>query len=300
VDAAETPRGPARPNKAANLLLAVVGGLMLAVGLAFFFEYVDNRITSPAEIKTHLGLPFLGMIPAVQPVKGVSTPLLTEGVTAGFAEAIRGVRTSVLFSSVAEGGRSLVITSTGPGEGKTLVASNLALALAQTGQRVILIDGDMRRPKVHDAFGLPQEPGLSNVLVGEVKASETVRQTASGLWVLPAGHTPPNPAELLGSSRFEDFIATLTKHFAWVVIDSPPVMAVTDAPLVSHFADGTVFVVGAEMTSRNVARTAVEQLAAANGRLIGAVLNRVDLDHNAYYYSQYYRREYGSYYVKSA
>jgi capsular exopolysaccharide synthesis family protein len=300
VDAAEVPRGPARPNKPANLLLALVGGLMLAAAAAFSFEYLDNRITSPAEIKTHLGLPFLGMIPAITVADG-STPLLTNGVTPGFAEAFRGVRTNVLFSSAGDGVKSLVVTSTGPGEGKTLVACNLALALAQTGQRVILIDGDMRRPRVHEAFGIPQEPGLSNVLVGDAKASDTVRQAAEGtLWILPAGRTPPNPAELLGSTRFADFIETLGTHFTWVVIDSPPVMAVTDAPLVSHIAGATVFVVGAEMTGANVARTAVEQLAAANGRLIGAVLNRVDLEHNGYYYSQYYRREYGTYYVKTA
>jgi capsular exopolysaccharide synthesis family protein len=159
----------------------------------------------------------------------------------------------------------------------------------------------MRRPRVHEVFNLPQEPGLSNVLVGDAKVSDTMQQVSSGaLWVMPAGHIPPNPAELLGTGRFEQFIDGLTKHFAWVVIDTPPVMAVTDAPLVAHIASATVFVVGAEMTSHRVARTAVEQLAGSNGRLIGAILNRVDLDHNGYYYSQYYRREYGEYYVKTA
>ncbi len=121
------------------------------------------------------------------------------------------------------------------------------------------------------------------------------------LWVLPAGHIPPNPAELLGSKRFKDFVATLTEHFDWVIIDTPPVMAVTDAPVVAHLADGVLFVVGAEMTSRNAAQT--RRRAARERRRagsIGAVLNRVDLQHNAYYYSQYYRREYGSYYIKSA
>jgi capsular exopolysaccharide synthesis family protein len=302
VDAAEVPRSPISPNTMANLFLALVGGLTLAMCSAFFVDYLDNRITSPAQIRTHLGLPFFGMIPAIKPSEDGSpmTPLLTEGVEAGFAEAFRGVRTSVLFSAVAEGGRSLAVTSTGPGEGKTLCACNLALALAQTGQRVLLIDGDMRRPRVHEVFNLPQEPGLSNVLVGEAKVSEATRQAASGgLWVMPAGHTPPNPAELLGSARFEQFIENLTKHFSWVVIDTPPVMPVTDAPIVAHIASATIFVVGAEMTSHRVARTAVEQLAEANGRLIGAILNRVDLDNNGYYYSQYYRRDYGEYYVKS-
>jgi polysaccharide biosynthesis transport protein len=302
VDAAEVPRKPASPNVAANLALGFVGGAVLAIGLAFFFEYADNRIKSPAEIKAHLGLAVLGMVPREAQEAGAAEPLLTNPVKATFAEAMRGVRTNVLFSSLAaEGTRSLVITSTGPGEGKTLVASNLALALAQTGQRVILIDADMRRPRVNQVFGLPQEPGLSNVLVGEAKASAAVRQTASSnLWVLPAGHIPPNPAELLGSQRFEDFVKTLGEHFAWVIIDSPPVMAVTDAPIIAHRAGGVVFVVGAEMTSRHLAQTAIEQLTNADAHVIGAVLNGVDLEHNAYYYSQYYRREYGEYYTNTA
>lgn len=299
VDPAETPRTPASPNKMANMTLALGGGLFLAVGLAFFFEYCDNRIKSPAEIKAHLGVPFLGMIPSVG--DGVDgAPLLVNGVKPSFAEAFRMVRTNLLFASTHESGHSIVVTSSGPGEGKTLVATNLALALGQTGQRVLLIDGDMRRPRVHQVFDIPQEPGLSNLLVGDAKVSDGVRQTQSkGLWILPAGRIPPNPAELLGSSRFKDFLSTLHEHFEWVIIDSPPVMAVADSPIIAHIAHGVVFVVGAEMTSRNVAQTAIEQLSNASGRVIGAVLNRVDLEHNAYYYSQYYRREYGEYYTST-
>lgn len=182
-----------------------------------------------------------------------------------------------------------------------MVAGNMAVGLAQSGQRVLLIDADMRKPKAHEIFALAQEPGLSNLLVGQAKASETVRKTTvPGLWVLPSGHPPPNPAELLGSSRFRDFIGSLKDHFDWVVIDSPPVMAVTDASLIAHLATGVLFVVGAEMTSRHAARSALGQLEHVQATLVGAVLNRADLDRNPYYYSQYYRREYAQYYVKSA
>jgi capsular exopolysaccharide synthesis family protein len=260
VDAAEKPQAPSSPDKKLNALAGVLGGALAAVGLAFFFEYFDNRIKSPNEIKSHLGLPFLGMIPKVV---GETAPLLDRGVTPQFAEALRTIRTNVLFSSTTEGGQSLVITSSGPGEGKTVVASNLAMALAQTGQRVLLVDADMRRPRVHEVFTERQEPGLSNVLVGDTKTADAVRPTScETLWILPAGHIPPNPAELLGSKRFADFVTTLTEHFAWVVIDSPPIMAVTDAAVAAHIADGVLFVVGSEMTSRNVAQTAVEALAA--------------------------------------
>jgi capsular exopolysaccharide synthesis family protein len=299
IDPGETPRSPVVPRTRLNLMLGVFGGALFAIGLAFFFEYFDNRIRTPEEIKTHLGLPFLGFIPVV--IKAGDThayPLLNNGVAAGFVEAFRAIRTNVLFSSVEEGSRSLVITSSGPNEGKTLVATNLAMAMAQSGQRVLLIDADMRRPNVHSAFDLPADPGLSNVLVGDARASDAVKSTmVTGLWVLPGGRRSPNPAELLGSKRFRDFLTTLQEQFDWVILDSPPIMAVTDAALVSHVVSGVLFVVGAEMTSRAVARHALEQLAAAQGRTIGGVLNRIDLRRNAYYYSQYYRREYTKYYA---
>jgi capsular exopolysaccharide synthesis family protein len=300
IDAAERPRKPSSPNTKTNLLLGFVGGLTLALALAFFFEYLDNRIKSPDELKDHLRLPFLGMVPAIFD-KTIQNPLINNGVPNGFAESFRAVRTNLLFSSAEEGARSVIITSTGPGEGKTMVSSNLALALAQAGQRVLLIDSDMRKPRVHEVFDKPQSPGLSNVLVGNAKTSESVYKThAHGLWVMPAGTHPPNPAELLGSKRFKEFIASMTTHFDWVLIDTPPVMAVTDASVIAHLASGVVFVVGAEMTSRHAASRAVEQLEQTRAKFFGAVLNRVDLQHNSFYYSQYYRREYADYYQKSA
>jgi capsular exopolysaccharide synthesis family protein len=298
VDAAEVPRTPASPRKGLALLLALFGGGTLAVGLAFFFEYLDNRIKTPDEIKAHLGLPFLGMIPRVGEGKTGESPMVTNGVPAGFAEAFRAVRTNVLFATAKEGARSIVVTSTGPGEGKTVVASNLAIGLAQAGQRVLLVDADLRRPRVHEVFKQKSEPGLSNLIVGTAKAGESVRKTpVAGLWVLPSGRIPPNPAELLGSTRFTAFLESLSTHFDWVVIDSPPVMAVTDASLVAHSATGVLFVVGAEIASRHGARVALEQLQASKARFFGAVLNGVNLEGNAYYYSQYYRREYARYYV---
>jgi capsular exopolysaccharide synthesis family protein len=220
-------------------------------------------------------------------------PLINNGVPANFAEAFKGVRTNVQFSSAHEGSRSLVVASTSPGEGKTLVSTNLAIALAQMGQRVILIDADMRRPTVHELLGERQEPGLSHVLVGETSASAAVRRTAiDGLWVLPAGRIPPNPAELLGSPRFKVFLQSLSEQFDWVILDSPPVMAVTDASVLANRASGVIFVVGSEMVHRGAALAAVRQLLAANGKLVGAVLNRVNLDRDRYYYGNYYRHEY--------
>jgi capsular exopolysaccharide synthesis family protein len=300
VDAAEVPRRPASPNAPTNLLLALFGGGTLALGLAFFFEYLDNRIKTPDEVKAHLGLPFLGMVPALFG-DAVKDPLMNNGVPSNFSEAFRAIRTNVLFSSAEEGSKTIVITSTAPGEGKTTVASNISIALAQASQRVLLVDADMRKPRVHSVFGQPQEPGLSNVLVGNAKASEAIRGTAvPNLWTMSAGMLPPNPSELLGSKRFKDFISTLGQHFDWVIIDTPPVMAVTDAVIASNVSQGIVFVLGSEMTSRHTAQRALEQLANGKAKFVGAVLNRVDLQHHGYYYSQYYRREYAGYYGATA
>jgi polysaccharide biosynthesis transport protein len=297
VDPAELPRSPATPNKRVNMLLGLFGGTVLAFGLVFLFEHLDSRIKTPDDIRKHLGLPALGLLPMLPKAGAVSHPLITNGVPPNFSEAFRSIRTNLIFSAATEGSRSLVVTSTAPGEGKTLVACNLAIALAQSGQRVLIIDADMRRPKVHEAYDLNQEPGLSNILVGDAKVSETIRKaTLPSLWVLPAGHVPPNPAELLGSTRFRDFMASLGQHFDWVIVDTPPVMAVTDAPVIAPSVSAVLFVVGADMTSRHLALRAVEQLDAVKARFAGAVLNRADIDRNPYYYANYYRREYSNYY----
>ena len=301
VDRAQVPGGPFSPNVRGEMTFAFVAGLVLAIGLAFGFEYLDNRIKTPQELKSTLAIPFLGMVPSLEHDKHAqANPLLNNGVPQNFSEAFKTVRTNVLFSSADEGMRTLVITSAGPGEGKSLVASNLAIAMAQAGQRVLLIDADMRRPRVHEIFGGEQEPGLSNVLSGNAKTSESIRKSAiSGLWLMHAGHIPPNPAELLGSRRYVDFIASLGAHFDWVLLDTPPVMVVADSSIVANQSSGVVFVVGADNTSRQAARTAVEQLDAANAHIIGSVLNRVDIVRNPYYYSAYYRKDYARYYVKA-
>jgi polysaccharide biosynthesis transport protein len=300
VDPAEVPRGPASPNKSVNLALGLFGGLVTAFGFSFFFEYMDSRIKTPDELKSYLGLPFLGMVPALS-AQAALDPLINNGVPQNFSEAFRAVRTNVLFSSAHDGGRSIAVTSTGPGEGKSVVSSNLAIALAQAGQRVLLVDGDMRKPRVHTLLGISQEPGLSNVLVGTVKPSGAMQKTSvPNLWAIPAGVNPPNPAELLGAKRFKEFLTIMNEFFDWVILDTPPVMAVTDSCIVAHSANGVLFVVGAEMTSRHAAARAIEQIQNAKGRFIGGVLNRVDLQHNAYYYSQYYRRGYATYYETSS
>jgi len=300
VDPAERPRRPVTPQRGLNMLLGLVGGIFFAVGLVFFFEYLDSHIKTPEDIKTHLGLPSLGMLPITgDQGKNAPYPLLGTTASPQFVEAFSTLRTNILFSTAQEGARSVVVTSTGPGEGKSVVASNLAISLAQAGMRTLLIDADMRRPKAHTIFGISQQPGLSDLLTGQASASQTVQKSSvSELWVLTSGRTPPNPSELLGSARFKNFMNSLKAHFDWIIVDSPPVMAVTDASLVANVASGVLFVVGAEMTSRHVAQESLDRLEQAHAKFVGAVLNRVDLARHPLYYSQYYRKEYAQYYVK--
>lgn len=297
VDQAVPPGGPVSPNIPRALMMSMFMSLVVAVGLAFGVEHLDNRIATPQEMKTLLSIPFLGMVPATPRDQG--NPLIIGDAPANFVEAIKTIRTSVLFSSAEEGLRTVVVTSAAPGEGKSIVATNLAMALAQAGQRVALIDADMRRPRVHEIFDAPGEPGLSNVLTGNAKTAESIRKTGvPGLWLLTAGHIPPNPAELLGSRRWLEFVASLEDHFDWAIIDTPPVLAVSDASVVANRSTGVVFVVNSDKTSRQSARQAIEQLDGANAHVIGSVLNRVDIIKHPYYYASYYRKDYARYYSK--
>ncbi len=296
VDEAEVPRSPVLPQNRRDIMVGLLAGMALAVAFALFLEHLDNRLKTPDEVSAHLNLPCLALVPRLTKGKLTGAPLINNSVPPNFIEAFKSLRTSIQFSSAHEGSTCLVVASTGPGEGKTLDSTNLAISLAQMGQRVILIDADMRRPTVHELLGERQEPGLSNVLVGMTEPSRAVRRSSiPGLWVLPAGRIPPNPAELLGSPRFKVFLSKLGEKFDWVILDSPPVMAVTDASILAHAANGVVFVVGSEMVNRGIARTAVGQVLAAKGKLLGVVLNRVNLNRHRYYYANYYRREYASY-----
>jgi succinoglycan biosynthesis transport protein ExoP len=297
LDAADVPQAPILPNTRQNLLIALLAGLMMAVGSAFGLEQLDNRVKTPDEIKTRLHLPLLGFVPEVRARTGSDgAPLMTNNAPSAFVEALRSIRTNVLYSIADESMKSLVITSASLSEGKTVVAGNLAIAIAQSGQRVLLIDADMRRPTLHQLFSLNRDPGLSNLLVGTVKASDVVQRSGiPNLWVMPSGLRPPNPPELLGSQRFKNMMAALSNHFDWILLDAPPIAPVTDACVIANHDIGVLFVVGAERTSRSVVRRALEQLGNVDARVIGGVLSRVDIERHRYYYSKYYHPRYGEY-----
>jgi len=299
MDRAEPQRTPISPNPRKDWLTAILAGLTIAFGLAFGIEYLDDTVKTPEDITRRLKLPLLGLVPAI---RGEHVPVLTEAVPHDFGEAFRSLRTSLVFTSGGESTRIIAVTSSQPLEGKTTTACNLALALALGGSRVLLIDADMRRPGLHKTIGLPNELGLSHLLVGQARVREVVQRTTEpNLFVITAGRTPPNPSELLASERMNHLIANLAQGpFDWVVIDTPPVLAVTDAVIIAQKVQGVVFVIGSEMTRRVHAERALETLQSGRARGIGVVLNRVDFDRNKYYYSRYYGYQYKSYYGQNS
>ena len=298
VDRAETPVKPVKPKKRLNLLLALVVGLTLGIGLAFFLEYLDNTIKLPDEVRDYLKIPYLGPVPAFAKVKnrdGIPADLVTlHSPKSTASESFRGIRTGVLFSSADKPPQVILVSSSGPGEGKTVCASNLAVAMAQSGSRVVLLDCDMRRPRLHKMFNISRDVGVSNVLVGSNTLSEAlVVDAAPNLDVIPCGPIPPNPSEIIGSNKMKDLIEALRKDYTRIIIDSPPVTAVTDSAVLAQAADGLILVIRAGDTPRQIVQNGVSHLKALNAPILGAVLNGVNTGKDSYYYYQYYYYYYG-------
>ncbi|GMV20219.1 MAG: hypothetical protein AMXMBFR57_01680 [Acidimicrobiia bacterium] len=295
VERAVPPAAPFKPDVSRNLLISLFLGFALAGALAFGLDYLDDTIKTPEDITRKLRVPFLGLVPSV---RGDKQPVLSGPVPHDFGEAYRALRTSLVFTSGGESTRIITCTSAQPLEGKTTTACNLAMVLAFGGSRVLLIDADMRRPGVHKALKINNTVGLSHLLVGQARVREAIQRTSDpNFCVMTAGRTPPNPSELLSSERMKQLIANLKQGpFDWVVIDTPPVLAVTDAVILTPLVDGVTFVLGAEMTRRRLAERAVQMLMVSRPKVVGAVLNRVNFDRNKYYYSRYYGYQYKSYY----
>ena len=298
VDRAEVPGVPFTPNHRRDWTYALLFGAVIALGLAFGLDYLDDTIKTPEDITRRLRLRFLGLVPSV---RGDRHPLLSGPVPHDFGEAFRALRTSLVGLASHDGPKVLAVTSAQPLEGKTTTAVNIAMALAVGGSRVLLVDADMRRPNVHKALRISNDRGLSTLLAGQSRMREVVQRTHDpNLLVIPAGRTPANPSELLASERMRALVGGLESGpFEWVIIDTPPVLAVTDAVIVAPMVSGVTFVVGADMTRWRLAQRAVEMLQSANPRAMAAVLNKVDFTRNHYYYARFYGHQYKSYYTEA-
>ncbi|MHC4479556.1 MAG: GumC family protein [Planctomycetota bacterium] len=316
VEAAEVPRMPIRPKKARSVMLSSVLGLLLGMALAFFFEHMDDTIKTPADLEERVGVPVLGFVPAMSSTQASGNGFANRGMismidpASSVTEAYRSIRTSLFFSAPAEETRTVVVTSGGPGDGKTTTAANLALVIAQSGKRVLLIDADLRRPRLHTVFSLRSEKGISTVLVGEARLAEAVQKPRSNgrgienLDVLAAGPKPPNPVELLDSRAMRDMLQEAAQNYDRILIDTPPVLFVADASILGAISDGVILVVKSAKNTRSLAGRAREQLEGVNARILGGILNDVRVSRLGPYYSDYYyygySRYYSSYYGKES
>jgi len=321
IDEAPVPSYPIRPNKERNIEFALVGGLLLGIALAFTKEALDNSIKNAQEMEKLTGLPTLAIVPM-----GRSSPRHRSGLTSGngmngqghfvelsvlkkpgaaTSEAFRALRTSVLLSTAERPPQVVLVTSSQPSEGKTSTSLNLGATLAQKGSRVLMVDADLRRPGLAKALELQNVRGLSGILTGANEYEDTLVQRVpclENLCLLTSGPRPPNPAELLCSMKMEKLLLRLRQDFDHIIIDSPPVLPITDATILSTLADGVVMVVECEATSRAALNRACRVMEHSGAKLLGTVFNKVDVKRDGYYgyryYHGYYSYQYKAYYDK--
>jgi capsular exopolysaccharide synthesis family protein len=299
------PKEPIGPQRFRNIFVAFLLSLVSGVGLAFLLDFLDDTVKSVDDVDRYLHLPALALIPAGRdrgrligiggspqnPAPTDTTALaMISDARSPIAEAYRHLRTSLLLSSAGQPPKTILVTSSQPSEGKTTTAINTAFMLAQTGAEVLIIDCDLRRPRLHAHFGAPNTRGLTNWLSGETDVDGLLQtyKPQSNLKFLTSGPVPPNPAELLGSDEMRKLLGVLTERFAHVVIDSPPAISFTDASILSTMVDGVVLVVHGGRSSRAVVRRAKQQLLDVGAHLFGVVLNNVKVETQDYYYSGYY------------
>jgi len=314
VDRPRLPKAPVVPRVGLNLSLGVIGGFLLGIAAAVSRTMFDRTLKTPEDTERDLGVTCLGLIPEIESAQGAGyfsrrsrqarsrsrKPILNpelivdEQPGSAVAEAARAVRTNLMFTSPDKPYRVLLVSSAGPSEGKTTVACCIAIAMAQAGQRVLLVDCDLRRPRVHRIFGLNPNKGLTTALLGEADEQTVSGTSIENLFALPAGPIPPNPAELLHSERFAQLLTELKGRFDRVIIDSPPLVAVTDATVLSNLVDGTILVVRAFATSKDIARHGVKSINDVGANIAGFVLNAVNFSRPEYKYYQYYKRSYYS------
>lgn len=309
VDTAEAPTGPFSPNKTRNILLGIVLGLTVAIGMAFFFDYLDNTVKHPEALERTLGIPNLALIPSLTSAtprqgrgklsrnghngnlngKPAFAVVAHSDSRSTLTEAFRTLRTSLLFSSPGSPPKSILFTSAQPSEGKTGLSINTAITLSQLGGSVLLIDGDMRRPTCHSHLELPLTTGLSDYLTGNADLVSTIKRTSMpNLYCITAGTIPVNPAELLASPRMKELLELLSQRFDYIIVDSPPIFGVADALILSTVVKSVILVVHGGRTPREMVQRAFKNLIELNAPVLGAVLNNVDIRGNGYPYYYHY------------
>ena len=315
VDHAAIPKTPIGPKRTQAIALAALFALILGIALARYLDYMDDSVRTSEDVENFLRLPALTVIPTIgnsarrrllsampgskrNGHQGGPELLLNGSQRSALAESYRQLRTLVLLSSAGGAPKTLLVTSSQPGEGKTTTVVNTAMILAQTGAKVVIVDGDMRRPRLHSIFNLDNDKGLSGILASKMTEGEMLgcvqQHEESSLYLLPSGRLPPNPAELLGSDQIRTLMSVLGNTFTHIVIDSPPVASFTDGVLLSSVADGVLLVVHGGAASRHIVRRSKQLLSDVGAKIFGVVLNNVTVSRHDYYYYNQYRDYYHS------
>lgn len=289
LDPAKVPTTPIGPNIGLNVLLAGLIGFILATATAFLFEYLDDTIKTSDDVERALGLTTVGLIAPISSKKGSRLVTMNEPRSL-ITEAYRVLRTNIQFAGLDKPVSKILVTSAGPTEGKSVTAANLAIVMAQAGFKTVLIDGDLRKPSQHRLFEVANDFGLTNCLLSHSTPDGFLRPTrVEGLKLLTTGALPPNPAEILGSASMLALLDKLESEYQIIVLDSPPILPVADAAILTRHTDGVLLVIDANRTRREAPRRAMNIISNAGGRIIGVVLNRVNPRGSgyAYYYRQY-------------
>ena len=332
IDKAEVPKGPVSPKKKKNLILAFLIGIFGGVGLCFLMESLDNTVKGPEDVEKLTGLPSLGVIPCLPP-EGMkkkkrygyyskykssysygkenpeseeTLPEIKEIELVNYlhpkffiSEDYRTVRTSILLSHAESPPKTIAFTSALPGEGKTATLANMAVAFSQLEEKVLVVDSDLRKPRLHRIFKVKNIGGLSGYLTGKVSIEDAVQKTnVENIWLIPSGPIPPNPAELLNSEKMKGMMDELKKRFDVILFDSPPLLVVVDAVIISSFVDGTVFIIEVGKTTRKPFLQAVEELKRAKAKVIGVLFNEVKAKGEGYYSPYYHYYRYRSHYYE--
>jgi len=296
VEKAQLPEFPSKPNRKRNILLGIIMGLFGGVGLALFLEYLDNTIKTPDDVEEKYNIPVLTTVSKIKDKTKTLYKLVLDEPSSAFAESFKSLRASIMLSSSDSPPKTILITSMAPKDGKTTIASNLAMAIAGSGSKVLIIDCDLRRPMLHQVFGLENKKGLSTFISGTSGISIIRDGLPENLSIIPSGPIPPNPSELMISKRLKDLIRSLKNKYDFIIFDTPPIISVSDTLIISKIVDASLIVTRFGKTTYEMMNHGMKQLAGIEAKVIGTVINAVDEKKSGYYY-YHYNKEYYQYYA---
>ncbi|MHB8882364.1 MAG: GumC family protein [Thermodesulfovibrionales bacterium] len=295
VEKAELPTAPVKPRKALNLLLGLIVGLFGGIGMAFFVEYLDHTVKSPDDAEAKTGATVLGLVPLMDVKEKPIETIVIKEPNSVIAESYKAIRTAILLSTAEKPPKRILVTSTSPEEGKTSTSINIASAIAQAGYSVLLLEADLRRPRISKVFGLSNAKGLSSFLAGATDLEEIIHvNVVSHLSIMTAGPIPPNPSELLGSKRMKKLIDHLGEQYDFIICDSPPLLSVADSLMLDKILDATIIVTRAGKTTYDAVRKGLRQLTDMKSHVLGIIINALDVKKSDYYYYRYYNYYYSA------